>query len=1057
MRDEKQRFSLRKLSVGLTSVLIGIAFFEVGPKSSTVKADTITDNQSTQVVQTKANADMLNSKTSLTIDKLDTQIDAKVVTPANTRVDTQAVAQTGVNSASSNATPVANHDKQIGTQNAVKVSQQVEPQANAAFQDTQTAKQDAETMPTTLFLNNPTPAFSSNQLNENKVQSQVDDISKISDPSQISANHFAQGTRWTPAGWTRTPIGTKVAKSSKLTMGQASNINATDLNPVYVTNLNFTLDKNDIKKGNQILVGTIQQLPTTEKQNVTTYEDQPRLSTDSLDNMDIPETYKNQNLGHVVAKNLDNGEIDFWFEVASDIPDLATDPSFTNTMNGRFFTTNRHVTYSGFYGAKNNLQYPLHYSVINNSQITNYTISRPIFLPVDTNLKYNDNYFDTTWNQISYRYIDVSNQLIKEPNHSLGGGYVYKITTIAGQKPVSTKLWGTYSACAYIVGADGQPVNALTDLYLSWLHSNVKADNLTATDLWNQTKDEQLTVSAQNDGSVLVCFKPAKRFSNDVKSELISYTSNGAYANTGDPEHYQQIIDKTSKIVNASDNEFLLRLETPSTGSAYSITDLTPSGVNYTNIGTQLMTNTASDTSGVKLEQYKNVLVKYLDDDKNETQVSLDSLIGRQNKESTYTVNVPKGYYVNANNHDDGYKWSVDKKTISYTFDPDETKNQNHPIVIHLSHVKQTVNGDTSTQDTQLTTTHTRTIHFVYSDGSKASDDVAQAVVFTRTATRDMADGALSNFGNWTAHDDYSQVNVPVIHGYTPTQKIVAETNADPNHDVSVTVTYNKNVQQIIVSYIDDTTGKTLETKTLDGYSGDDTHYSTNESIEGYKQLGYELVSDSSKGVDLVLDRDDFVNNQAETVHLKHGLTTTNLEHDITRTIHYVYSDGHTAKPDNVLSLKFTGTETRDNVTKQITETKWNKESQNFPEIASPLISGYTANQTLISDMTVTPNSDNIVQTVTYNPNKQNIHVTFIDDTTGNTLNTVEKSGYTGDDSGYSTQNDIDSLVAKGYKLVSDDSPKENPTLHFDSDDFIDDQNITVHMANDTKESNLNR
>ena len=47
--DNKQRFSLRKLSIGLASVLIGISFFGA---NQTVKADTVdSTEQSAQVVQ----------------------------------------------------------------------------------------------------------------------------------------------------------------------------------------------------------------------------------------------------------------------------------------------------------------------------------------------------------------------------------------------------------------------------------------------------------------------------------------------------------------------------------------------------------------------------------------------------------------------------------------------------------------------------------------------------------------------------------------------------------------------------------------------------------------------------------------------------------------------------------------------------------------------------------------------------------------------------------------------------------------------------------------------
>ena len=44
----------------------------------------------------------------------------------------------------------------------------------------------------------------------------------------------------------------------------------------------------------------------------------------------------------------------------------------------------------------------------------------------------------------------------------------------------------------------------------------------------------------------------------------------------------------------------------------------------------------------------------------------------------------------------------------------------------------------------------TRTVHYVYEDGTKAADDKVQTITFTRTADIDPVTGALSNIGTWT-------------------------------------------------------------------------------------------------------------------------------------------------------------------------------------------------------------------------------------------------------------------------------------------------------------------
>ena len=48
----------------------------------------------------------------------------------------------------------------------------------------------------------------------------------------------------------------------------------------------------------------------------------------------------------------------------------------------------------------------------------------------------------------------------------------------------------------------------------------------------------------------------------------------------------------------------------------------------------------------------------------------------------------------------------------------------------------------------------TRTVHYVYEDGTKAVEDKVQTITFTRTAEIDTVTGAISNFGTWTLKDE---------------------------------------------------------------------------------------------------------------------------------------------------------------------------------------------------------------------------------------------------------------------------------------------------------------
>ena len=1094
MRDEKQRFSLRKLSVGLASVLIGITFLENG---QIAKADTITDTssqvKSAQIVgigevnsnkETQSNNDNAN-KTADIEAKLDTNTQVAEAAKSN---NTQTSVQ--------NSTP--NKDTQVGAKSsALQTSTQNDTQADATHENVLSQNPPQRVFKTnTLNLNKKTfVALSTNELSESKVTTQT--IPNWNDPA-------SQGYTKTSVGWTKRKIGdngiTQIADKASATL-----MKDYDQNTPQEHNQNYeigngwaggidikgSIDASKLHNGDKVLIAAIPVLNSTKHA--------PQMSgNEDLFNHDLyindasgQRVLLGQVYGDTIPVNVPNGlgnqcqsEYDYYLSIGLDNDKLS---KFVGNVDyeykgQHFFVSNWWNThYPDYKGMKDGDQNVTEMIMPDNGQDNTYTFTQTYHASVDPQQTDLDNnnapYYGRSESMIPSN-IGLGGLALSDPNqdHQHRQMIKYQAFDQTGQPIKIGSLVATDSPIIWwsidTIAKDGQhkgqsygQVDNVASLGIKAINAD---DNISPTDLYNSTGINEIRFSYNTNDKAYIISENIDasqlNFTNKFNDEFFRYIFSYLRQTNMNPQALG--FKDSNELIDYQINYYKQRHGMPfnlgtgvnlnrdvNTPYVSYITNITPG---QTGSPEKVFTYTPNGTS-INADTFRNTTIRYLDDDDNEIQVSADSLIGRKNTSTPYTINIPQGYVLSDNQDGTNYKWNADKKTINYTFQDDQKDNVANPIVIHLKHKHETINGEKDTQNKDVTIHHSRVIHYVYDDGRAAKPDDVQTVIFTRTADEDMATHQLSNFSDWVADGDYSQVNVPVIHGYTPTQKIVAEANADPNHDTSITVTYNKNVQQITVSYIDDTTGKTFETKTLDGYSGDDTHYSTNESIEGYKQLGYELVSDSSKGADLVLDSDDFVNNQAETVHLKHGLTATNLEHDITRTIHYVYSNGHTAKPDNVLSLKFTGTETRDNVTKQITETKWNKESQNFPEIASPLIPGYTANQTLISDMTVTPNSDNIVQTVTYNPNKQNIHVTFIDDTTGNTLNTVEKSGYTGDDSGYSTQNDIDSLVAKGYKLVSDDSPKENPTLHFDSDDFADNQNFTVRMTHDTKESNLNR
>ncbi|MGO3081542.1 MAG: mucin-binding protein, partial [Lactococcus lactis] len=138
---------------------------------------------------------------------------------------------------------------------------------------------------------------------------------------------------------------------------------------------------------------------------------------------------------------------------------------------------------------------------------------------------------------------------------------------------------------------------------------------------------------------------------------------------------------------------------------------------------------------------------------------------------------------------------------------------------------------------------------------------------------------------------DSSVPGYPVIDflpGYTPkdhmgtplvpvdpddhTKGYIPPTPSDIGKDTTITYTADK--QKGSVSYVDDTTGKTLKTDSISGTTGSKSSYSISGSIADYKKQGYELVTDGYPA-DLTFDNDD-TTDQNFTVHLKHRLTPVN-------------------------------------------------------------------------------------------------------------------------------------------------------------------------------------
>ncbi|WP_444547006.1 mucin-binding protein, partial [Lactobacillus delbrueckii] len=118
----------------------------------------------------------------------------------------------------------------------------------------------------------------------------------------------------------------------------------------------------------------------------------------------------------------------------------------------------------------------------------------------------------------------------------------------------------------------------------------------------------------------------------------------------------------------------------------------------------------------------------------------------------------------------------------------------------------------------------------------------------------------------------------PDVTGYTPRVKTVSNKNvAHDAQNIDVVVIYDADAQKAKVAYIDDKTGKTLKTDSLTGVTNAKSGYTTADSIKTYQALGYKLVSDDTKGAEIVFDNEDG-KDQSYTVHFIHDTITVDPE-----------------------------------------------------------------------------------------------------------------------------------------------------------------------------------
>ena len=288
--------------------------------------------------------------------------------------------------------------------------------------------------------------------------------------------------------------------------------------------------------------------------------------------------------------------------------------------------------------------------------------------------------------------------------------------------------------------------------------------------------------------------------------------------------------------------------------------------------------------------------------------------------------------------------------------------------------------GITPVTDNKLTT-YTETVHYKYSDGNQANSDKVNKV------TGYLHGVSINGEPKWSSLVDengneisYPEVDSPEIKGYTPDKTSVAKTPATKDEDV--TVTYTKNdpttvsrtkiiTETVHYKYSDGTTAKPDVQKTVTLTQTGSKDPVTDKitwgewSTDNYPKVDSPTIKGYTPDKTSVAKTPATKDEDVTVTYTKNDSTTVSRTKTITETVHYKYSDGTTAKPDVQKTVTLTQIGSKDPVTDVITWGDWS--TDNYPEVNSPAIKGYTPDKTSVAQ---TPATGDKEETVTYTKNE---------------------------------------------------------------------------------------
>ena len=366
--------------------------------------------------------------------------------------------------------------------------------------------------------------------------------------------------------------------------------------------------------------------------------------------------------------------------------------------------------------------------------------------------------------------------------------------------------------------------------------------------------------------------------------------------------------------------------------------------------------------------------------------------------------------------------------------------------------------------------------------GDKVADDtIMPPLRQTGTGTRDPKTGHLTPNNDWTPSVNtikYDTDNFPKVEGYEWTTPSTEQKGNNYYIHVKYYPTDKQNVN-VTINYVDeDDNNKVLGHENIKSQVGE-RFFNPKDDIKTYTDKGYEL--DQNNVPTRNYTKDD--NGKAFTVTFKHGKTTVNpdnpgnpgepinpndpngpkwpdgsdkdsLQKTGTQTITYTGA-GDNTPPKNIMHTTFNHELVIDNVTgKVVADHGWTPGTYTFDTVTPPEVKGYHTTRQTVGGKTVTPDKPDATDTVEYvknAPNSTATTVTFVDTTTGKPIDTKHFHGKPGDPINYTTKDNINDFIKKGYKVINDET-KGQPLTFGEKD-----QKYVVTLGHQTENVTRNK